>query len=125
MHKPNHRNWLTTDATAQLLTSIATGHAVSPGRSAEMMDLLKRDPFSKSGGKDDQAHAFTGPALPPGSKLWSKAGWTSETRHDAAYVELPNGVKFVLVTFTVDHASEREIIPTVARTIIDGLSQGK
>jgi len=34
--------------------------------------------------------------------------------------ELPGGVKFVLVTFTTDHATEREIIPTVARVVIDG-----
>ena len=120
MHKPNHRNWLTTEATARLLAEIVTGKAVSGKRSAEMMELLKRDPFSKSGGQDDQAHGFAGPALPAGSKLWSKAGWTSETRHDAAYVELPNGARFVLVVFTVDHANEREIIATVAREVVEG-----
>ena len=122
MHKPNHRNWLTTDATARLLSEIATGHAVSAKRSAEMMELLARDPSPNSGQKGDQAHAFTALALPPGAKLWSKAGWTSESRHDAACVELPNGARFVLVTFTVDHASEKEIIPTVARPIIAALA---
>ena len=44
---------------------------------------------------------------------------------DAAYVELPNGLKFVLVTFTTDHANEREIIPTVARVVIDGIASVK
>lgn len=118
------RNQLTTDATARLLTEIVTGQTVSVKRSAEMMDLLKRDPSAKSGDPDYQGK-FTGPALPPGAQLWSKAGWTSQTRHDAAYVELPGGTKFVLVTFTVDHANEREIIPTVAKAIIDGWSAGK
>jgi beta-lactamase class A len=122
MHKPNHRNWLTTDATARLLTEIVTGKAVSAKRSAEMMELLKRDPSPESGNKNDQAHAYTALALPPGSKLWSKAGWTSETRHDAAYVELPSGAKFILVTFTVEHANEREIIPAVARSVVEDLS---
>jgi beta-lactamase class A len=125
MHKPNHRNWLTTDATAQLLAEIATGQAVSARRSAEMMELLKRDPSPESGNKNDQAHAYTALALPPGTKLWSKAGWTSETRHDAAYVELPNGAKFVLVIFTMDHANERDIIPTVAKVVVEGLSPAK
>lgn len=119
MHQPNHRNWLTTDATARLLTEIVTGQAVSPKRSAEMMELLKRDFAPDAATKNTQAQAYTGLALPPGAKLWSKAGWTSETRHDAAYVELPNGAKFVLVTFTVDHASEREIIPAVARAVVE------
>jgi beta-lactamase class A len=121
MHKPNHRNWLTTDATARLLTEIATGKAVSAKRSAEMMELLHRDPSPESGNKNDQAHAYTALALPPGSKLWSKAGWTSETRHDAAYVELSNGARFVLVTFTVDHANERDIIPSVAGVVLEGM----
>ncbi len=58
-------------------------------------------------------------------RLWSKAGWTSTTRHDAAYIEMPDGAKFVLVTFTVDHANERQIIPTVARTVISGLKDVK
>jgi beta-lactamase class A len=122
MSKPNHRNWLTTDATARLLTEIATGKAVSAKRCAEMMEILKRDHSPESGTKNDQAHAYTALALPPGSKLWSKAGWTSETRHDAAYVELPNGAKFVLVIFTVDHANEREIISTVAKAVAEELA---
>jgi hypothetical protein len=49
-----------------------------------------------------------------------KGGLDQHTRHDAAYIELPNGAKFVLVTFTTDHANEREIIPTVAKVVIDG-----
>jgi beta-lactamase class A len=125
MSKPNHRNWLTTDATARLLTEIVTGKAISGKRCAEMMDILKRDPSPESGTRNDQAHAYTALALPPGSKLWSKAGWTSETRHDAAYVELPNGAKFVLVIFTVDHANEREIIPTVAKAVVEEFSAPK
>jgi beta-lactamase class A len=125
MSKPNHRNWLTTDATARLLTEIVTGKAVSAERSAEMMEILKRDPSPDPADKNVQAHAYTALALPPGSKLWSKAGWTSETRHDAAYVELPNGARFVLVIFTVDHANEREIIATVAKAVIEEFSAPK
>jgi hypothetical protein len=122
MSKPNHRNWLTTDATARLLTEIITGQAVSAKRCTEMMELLRRDPSPGSGNKNDQAHAYTALALPTGSKLWSKAGWTGECRHDAAYIELPNGAKFILVTFTMDHAGERDIIATVAKAAVDYFS---
>jgi len=119
-----NRNKLTTDATARLLAEIVTGRAVSPARSAQMMELLKRDFAGTSKDNDDQGHGFTGIALQgmTGAKLWSKARWTSTTRHDAAYVELPNGARFVLVTFTTDHANEREIVPTVARVVIDGIA---
>lgn len=119
LHRPNHRNWLTTDATARLLTEIATGRAVTPERSRQMLTLLERRPFDPKA--ERQATDYTAPALPIGAKLWSKAGWTSETRHDAAYVELANGAKFVLVVFTVNHANEKGIIPTVAREVVAAL----
>jgi len=122
-----NRNKLTTDATARLLSEIVTGRTVTAERSRLMMELLKRDFTGTSKDNDDQGHGFTGIALQgmSGARLWSKAGWTSTTRHDAAYIELPNGARFVLVTFTVDHATDREIIPTVARVVIDGLGSVK
>jgi beta-lactamase class A len=121
--KGENRNKLTTNATARLLAEIATARAVSKERSAAMLELLKRDYAGKSADGDDQAHGFTAMALEPGARLWSKAGWTSTTRHDAAYIELPNGTRFVLVTFTTDHSNERQIIPTVARSILSALSK--
>ena len=116
------RNLLTTDATARLLVEIVTGRCVTPARSAEMMQILSRDPFKPDASADSQARSI-GAALPAGAKLWSKAGWTSQTRHDAAYVELPNGAKFVFVVFTTDHAGEREIIRSIARAVVEGMSR--
>lgn len=115
-----NRNKLTTDAVARLLAEIATGRAVTPARSSQMMDLLKRDYAGESKDPDDQAHGFSGIALKEfaGARLWSKAGWTSTARHDATYIELANGARFVLVTFTENQATERDIIPTVARSVI-------
>jgi hypothetical protein len=91
------------------------------------MELLKRDYASKSKDTDDQGRGFTGMALQgvEGAKLWSKAGWTSTTRHDVAYIEMPDGGRFVLATFTTEHANEREIIPTVARAVIADLKSVK
>src|SRR5919205_1113014 len=122
-----NRNKLTTDATARLMMEIVTGKAANATRTAAMMDLLKRDYTGQSSDPDDQGHGFTGIALQgrAGFRLWSKAGWTSTTRHDVAYIEAPDGAKFVLATFTSNHANEREIIPTVARVIIDGLKDVK
>ncbi len=114
------RNTLTTDETARLFTEIATGRGVTATRSGEMLQLLSRDPASRDADPDNQAK-FTGPVLPAGAKLWSKAGWTSQTRHDAALIELPNGARFVLVVFTTDHAGERTLIQTVARVVVNGM----
>lgn len=120
---PPHRNFLCTDDTARLMREIVTGKSVNARRSTEMMKLLERNPLAKEGDPDDQARGFTGLALKPEARLWSKAGWTSQTRHDAAYLELPSGLKLVLVIFTVDHARERQIIPTVAGEIIRVLEE--
>ncbi len=114
------RNWLTTDATARLLTGVFLDQLVSPARCSEMRDLLRRDPGASDADQDPQAR-FTGPALPPGSLLWSKAGWTSQTRHDATCIQLPDGRKLVLVVFTVDHSGETQIIPTIAGAILQRL----
>lgn len=122
-----NRNKLTTDATARLMMEIVTGKAATPERTAMMMNLLKRDYTGASNDGDNQGHGFTGIALKgvAGARLWSKAGWTSTTRHDVAYIELPDGRRFVLATFTTEHANERDIIPTVARAAMEGLASMK
>jgi hypothetical protein len=113
------RNSLTTNATARLLVEIATGRCVSAARSQEMLGLMKRD-FKNPKLQDYQAHEFTAPGLPATAKLWSKCGDMSKARHDAAIVELENGRKFVLVTFTV-RPDSKEIIPEIARQVVAGL----
>ena len=128
-YKGENRNMLTTNATARLLAEIALGRVVTKERSAQMMTLMLRDPFAVTKDPDDQAHAFSGIALidkkETGTRLWSKAGWTSKSRHDAAYFETPDGLKFVLVVFTENHATKREPIPAIAGKIIDGLRKIK
>jgi beta-lactamase class A len=128
-YKGQNRNMLTTDATARLLTEIVLGRAVTADRSKQMMDLMSRDPFKNSTDPDNQATGFTGKAIIDkkltGTKLWSKAGWTSKSRHDAAYIETPDGLKFVLVIFTENHANDREPIPAVVWKIIEGLREAK
>ena len=53
-----------------------------------------------------------------GARLWSKAGWTSQTRHDAAYVETAEGRRWIFVVFTVGHAHERDILPSLVRPFL-------
>jgi beta-lactamase class A len=119
--KFENRNKLTTDTTARLLAEIVRGKAVSRERSGQMMELLKRDLTKKGSDSDDQTQGFIGGVLPPGSRLWSKAGWTSTARHDAAYVEAPDGQKFVVVIFTTGHANRRELLPAIVGEVLKGL----
>ncbi len=116
------RNMLTTNATARLLHSIVGGVAVSSGRSQAMMDLMKRNlnPADLTTDDDEnQVTGFFGDGLPPDVQLWSKAGWTTQVRHDAAYIELPNQRPYSLVVFTEGraHSQNREILPFVCQQI--------
>jgi Beta-lactamase enzyme family len=97
-----NRNRLTTDATARLLHSIVGGVAVSAGRSQLMLETMERslDPEVLAEDPENQVTGFIGGGLPVAAKVWSKAGWTSNTRHDAAYVELPDKHPYLLVVFT-------------------------
>jgi beta-lactamase class A len=119
-----NRNKLTTEATARLLTEIALHKIVTPQRCDQMLELLHRDMSTKNKGPDDQAHGFSAMVLPSEAKLWSKAGWTSTARHDAAYFELPDGTKATVVVFTTGHANQRQILPAIVKRIIAGLQPG-
>lgn len=115
------RNKLTTNATARLLAEIATKQCVNAERSDLMLNLLARDFSKPSEDIDNQATGFMGTALPKGAKLWSKAGWMSTARHDAAYIELPSGVRFVLVVFISNHAREYWMLPKIAAKFIQAM----
>jgi len=109
-----NRNRLSANATASLLLWIVRRRA--PG-AHDMMALLAR-PLSPVRAEENQVKEFIGEAVPTGTRLWSKAGWTSEVRHDAAYLELPNGRKFVLVVFTRGIADDVTIVPAVTRNVL-------
>ena len=126
MHPPA-RNYLSTNDTARLLQEIVEGRCVTPNRSAQMLALMERDPVkAPPDDADSEGIGFTAPALSPGMKLWSKAGWVSWARHDAAIIELSDGGRVIIVTFTDgrEHAKNREIIAAVAKRILLGLPQG-
>ncbi len=112
-----NRNRLTANATAALLLWIARGRAP---HSADMMALMHR-PLNPPREDENQIKDFIGASLPADAKLWSKAGWTSEVRLDAAFVELPGGRKLVLVIFTRGQASDVTLVPGIAAKLLEEL----
>ena len=117
-----NRNMLTTNATARLLHSIVGGVAVSSARSQLMMNLLKRNlhPIDLTGEEENQVTGFLGAGLPSEAQLWSKAGWTSQVRHDAAYIELPHKQPYLLVVFIEGkaHSRNKTILPFVSQQFV-------
>ena len=117
-----NRNMLTTNATARLLHSIVGGVAVSSVRSQAMMSLMKRslEPANLAQDEENQVIGFLGQGLPQDAQLWSKAGWTSQVRHDAAYIEIPSQSPYLLVVFTEGKAQGKNpaILPFVSEQVV-------
>ncbi|HEY9698014.1 MAG TPA: serine hydrolase [Trichocoleus sp.] len=122
-----NRNMLTTEATTRLLHSIVGGVAVSAARSQAMMALMKRslDPTVLASDPENQVSGFLGGGLPPTAQFWSKAGWTSQVRHDAAYVEIPGLRPYVLVVFTEGKSASKNeaILPFISQLVVEAIGQ--
>lgn len=113
-----HRNRLTSAAAASLMYSLINGRFVSASATEKMLALMKRPLAGEGETADSQVTEFIGAALPPGSKMWSKAGWTNEVRHDVAYVELPDGGRYVLAIFTRGASGDTKLIPAVSAKVV-------
>lgn len=116
-----NRNMLTTNATARLIHSIVGGVAVSSKASQIMMALMKRslNPSDLNEEDENQVTGFLGGGLPQDTQLWSKAGWTSKVRHDAAYIEMSGKQPYLLVVFTEgkEHSKNKAILPFVSQQV--------
>jgi beta-lactamase class A len=121
----NH-NRLTTDATVRLFHTIMTGRVITAERAGIIRNLMRR-PLDADFIRNEpagQVIGYFGAGLPEGASLWSKAGstgWTGDPaasfrRHDAAYVELPNGRQFTLALFSQGReiSADQEFLPAVA-----------
>ncbi|MDP9361718.1 MAG: class A beta-lactamase-related serine hydrolase [Acidobacteriota bacterium] len=112
-----NRNRSSANAFASLLLWIVRKRAMSPAASDAMVALLER-PLNPPRADENQVKEFIGESLPAGSREWSKAGWTSEVRHDAAYVELPSGRKLILVIMTRGTADDVKLVPAIAKSVL-------
>jgi beta-lactamase class A len=117
--RPN-RNRSSANSFASLLLWIVRHRAISGADSDAMLALLER-PLNPMRADENQVKEFIGESLPAGSREWSKAGWTSEVRHDAAYIELPGGRKIILVIMTRGTADDVKLIPAIAKSVLNEL----
>jgi Beta-lactamase enzyme family len=119
--KPANRNRVSANSVASLMLWIVRRHAFSPQASDAMLALLER-PLAPPRPKENQVKEFLGEALPDGSRLWSKSGDTDEVRHDAIYVELPNGRKLILVVLTRGAADDKTLLPAIGKHLLKSVA---
>jgi beta-lactamase class A len=117
----DNRNALSTAATARMLEAVMTDAVLSPPACRRLRDLLDRslDPAQRAADPENQVDGFLGEGLPEGSRLWSKAGWMSQARHDAAWWVSPERPANLLVVFSegADRAQDPSLLPTLAREL--------
>ena len=117
-----NRNRLSSDAVARLLEALMASSLLSPPASRRLQPLLARslDPALRAADPENQVDGFLGAGLPPQARLWSKAGWMSEARHDAAYVEAEGRPPMLLVAFSEGTRCSRdsELLPVIAQRLL-------
>jgi Beta-lactamase enzyme family len=112
-----NRNRASANSFASLLLWIVRRHAISSQASDAIMTLLER-PLAPLRPTENQIAGYFGESLPPGSKLWSKEGDTSEVRHDVAYIELPSGRKFIVIILTRGAADDKTLLPSIGKHLL-------
>ncbi|MFN9645713.1 MAG: serine hydrolase [Cyanobacteriota bacterium] len=116
-----NRNRLSTEGTARMLQAVMAGAMVSPPASRRMQALRARSlaPAARAADPENQVDGFLGGGLPEDAQLWSKAGWMSQARHDAAYVEAEGMAPFLLVAFSEGKrcALDETLLPEICRRL--------
>ncbi len=120
--KWERRNMLTTNNCALLLSEIMMDVIVSPESCEKMRALLSRANPKDDGDVEDRFQGFIDAQIPAGAKLWSKAGWTSTTKHDVACVRFADGREVVLSIFT-EYGAHPTLVKEIAKEAIDRLTK--
>ncbi|MFM5981980.1 MAG: serine hydrolase [Sphaerospermopsis kisseleviana] len=118
------RNYTTSYDVARLLYEIYTEKSISKQYSREMKNLMKRD-LAPAAWKNKQFNAiegFLGQGLPENVEFYSKMGWNSKTRNDAAIIISPDGkCKYILVVFGDDPSffQDKTLFPEISRLVYE------
>ena len=117
-----NRNRLSSNLTARVLQAVMARELLSPSACSRMQELLSRslDPAARAADPENQVDGFLGGGLPEGAQLWSKAGWMSQARHDAAYIEVEGKAPALIVVLSdgPERAQDEALLPELCRRLI-------
>jgi len=116
-----NRNALNTLATARMLEAVMTNGVISPPACKKLRTLFSRslDIRQRKEDPENQIDGFIGEGLPKGSRLWSKAGWMSQARHDAAWCSYAKGNPMLLIIFNQGRQGsiDKHLLPAIAKEL--------
>lgn len=124
------RNKISTQQVARLMYEIFTGRAISKEYSQNLQQWLTWDLSSNywknldpNTGSFNPIRTFFGESLPTNIYFASKAGWTSSTRQEVAYIS-DGKTAYILVVFAEDraYAQNRKIFPQISRLVFERMT---
>jgi hypothetical protein len=128
------RNKVTTQQTARLMYEIVKGQAVSSEYSKKMAGWLIKDlnleiwqKLDPNAGDFNPVRTFFGESLPKNVYFLSKAGWTSSTRQEVAFIRTNNNkTAYILTIFAEDktYAKDGNIFPQMSRLVFERMVNG-
>jgi len=117
----SNRNALCTAAVGRMLEAVMTDAVLSPPGCQRLRDRLLRslDLTARAADPENQVDGFLGGGLPSESLLWSKAGWMSQARHDAAWWVVEDQPPTLLVVFSEGRkqAADEALLPEIAKAL--------
>ena len=121
------RNKISTQQASRLLYEIVTRQAVSSESSQKMLDLLTIDTATRRQKRNlknpnyfNSVRGFFSQSLPDDVDFAAKAGWTSQTRQETAYIATSDGkTAYILTIFAEDktYARDWSIFPQMSHLV--------
>lgn len=124
------RNKISTQQVARLMYEIFTGRVISTEYSQNIQQWLMWDLSSSywknldpNTGSFNPIRTFFGESLPTNIYFASKAGWTSNTRQEVAYVS-DGRTAYILAVFGEDraYAQNQRIFPQISRLVFERMT---
>jgi beta-lactamase class A len=126
------RNKITTQQAARLLYEIYDFKAISPAYSERMANWLSIDAATRIEKREQQdpnvfnpVRGYFSESLPTDVYFGGKAGWTSGSRQEAAYIATRDGATYILVVFAEDraYAYDWKIFPKISELVFKRMTK--
>lgn len=125
------RNKITTKQTSRLMYEIVNKQALSSDTSSKMLDLLSIDAATRINNRANKdpnifnnVRGFFSQSLPNDIYFVAKAGWTSKSRGETAYIASSDGnIQYILTIFAEDrsYAYNWDIFPEMSHLVFNDM----
>ena len=117
----NNRNALNTSSIARFFEALMSNQFLTSNSSKRLKKYLYRSliPLERQANPENQIDGFLGEGLSQSCEIWSKAGWMSQARHDAAWWKESDKYPMLVVIFSKGKALSKDniFLPSIAKEL--------